>query len=63
MKDYNSILPVFERGKDIPELIHQTYKSKNIEDAELRANVEYLQTINEQWKYNLYDDADIEQFI
>ena len=63
MKDYNSILPVFERGKDIPKLIHQTYKSKDIEDAELRANVEYLQTLNEQWKYNLYDDADIEQFI
>lgn len=63
MRDYNSILPVFERGKDIPKLIHQTYKSKNIEDAELRANVEYLQTINAQWKYNLYDDADIEQFI
>lgn len=63
MRDYNSILPVFERGKDIPKLIHQTYKSKNIEDAELRANVEYLQTLNGQWKYNLYDDADIEQFI
>lgn len=46
MRDYNSILPVFEQSGSIPKLIHQTYKSKNIEDTELRANVEYLQTIN-----------------
>jgi|GEM_PF-3123040 hypothetical protein len=34
MRDYNSILPVFELGKDIPKLIHQTYKSKAIENGE-----------------------------
>lgn len=62
-KKYNEMLPVFEQEKCIPRLLHQTYKSKIIEDADLKSNIEHLKTLNPLWRYNLYDDADIEEFI
>lgn len=57
------MLPVFEQGKCIPRLLHQTYKSKIVEDAALKSNIEHLKTLNPFWRYTLYDDADIEEFI
>ena len=57
------MLPVFEQEKCIPRLVHQTYKSKIIEDANLKSNIEHLKTLNPLWRYTLYDDADIEEFI
>lgn len=62
-KNYNEMLPVFERGKCIPRLLHQTYKSKIIEDAALKSNIEHLKTLNPLWRHTLYDDDDIEEFI
>ena len=62
-KNYNEMLPVFEQGKCIPRLLHQTYKSKIVEDAALKSNIEHLKTLNPFWRYTLYDDADIEEFI
>lgn len=62
-RDYNSILPVFEQGSGIPKFIYQTYKSKVIENAELNANIGHIQSLNPDWEYSLYDDADIEDFI
>ena len=62
-KNYNEMLPVFEQGKCIPRLLHQTYKSKIVEDAALKSNIEHLTTLNPFWRYTLYDDADIEEFI
>ena len=62
-KNYNEMLPVFEQEKCIPRLLHQTYKSKIIEDADLKSNIEHLKTLNPLWRYTLYDDADIEEFI
>lgn len=57
------MLPVFEQGKCIPRLLHQTYKSKIVEDAALKSNIEHLKTLNPLWRYTLYDDEDIEEFI
>lgn len=62
-KDYDRLIPNFQMGEGIPKLIHQTYKTKNIDHAELRDNISSIQALNPQWKYHLWNDREIEDFI
>lgn len=55
-------LPMIREGHEIPKLIHQTFRSKNL-PAELVDNVEKIKAMNPGWTHQVYDDADIEDFI
>jgi hypothetical protein len=58
----NFDLPNIPRGREIPRLIHQTFKSKDL-PPELRGNVDRIKSLNPTWQHRIYDDADIEDFI
>lgn len=47
----------------IPKLIHQTYFKKEGLDKGVEHNIAMLKKRNPDWKYTLYDDADIVEFI
>lgn len=49
-------------GSEIPKVIHQTYYKKVL-PAEIQQNIDYLKSINPDWEYRLYDNADIEAYI
>ncbi len=51
-----------EMGGTIPKVIHQTYYKKVL-PPEIQQNIDYLKSINPDWEYRLYDDADIESYI
>lgn len=55
-------LPKIEQGKNIPKIIHQTYKTRNL-PQELEINVIQLKQKNPGWEYRFYNDSDIIQFI
>lgn len=55
-------LPDFARGSEIPRIIHQTFPTKNL-PPQFQANARRLQAMNPAWKYALYDDSDILEFI
>jgi mannosyltransferase OCH1-like enzyme len=47
----------------IPRLIHQTCPDKGALPPEIQHNIGRLQTLNPGWRYQLYDDEDVSQFI
>ncbi|MHA0337026.1 glycosyltransferase family 32 protein [Sphingomonas aquatilis] len=51
-----------DRTGAIPRILHQTYPTKTLPEP-LASNVLALRTLNLDWEYRLYDDADIERFI
>jgi mannosyltransferase OCH1-like enzyme len=46
----------------IPKIIHQTYPTKNI-NSDIQNNINNLKKLNPDYKYILYDDDDIIDFI
>ena len=50
-------------NRKIPRIIHQIMLDKNDINPLFQKNIESLQRINSGWKYVLYDDNDIEEFI
>jgi mannosyltransferase OCH1-like enzyme len=56
------VLPLLPRGDHVPKVIHQTYRSRDLE-PELAANVAEMQRQNPDWEYRLYDDADITRYV
>ncbi|MGE4589806.1 MAG: glycosyltransferase family 32 protein [Acidaminococcaceae bacterium] len=55
-------LPLFEQGKRIPHVLHQTYKT-NALPKELAHSVEHLKELNPGWQYKFYDDAAVVSYI
>lgn len=55
----NQFLNVSERPLKIPKKIFQLIADKNKISPEFKKNMDFLQTINPDWKYTLYDDNDI----
>jgi hypothetical protein len=55
-------LPEINKGNAIPRIIHQTFMSKDL-PYELAQNVENIKSLNSGWLHNIYDDADIRDFI
>jgi len=55
------ILSYFQ-GNKIPKIIHQTYPTKNI-NSDIQNNINNLKKLNPDYKYILYDDDDIIDFI
>lgn len=47
----------------IPRIIHQTCKDKRALPDELLANVELLRALNPGWEHQLYENAEMEDFI
>jgi len=47
----------------IPKTIHQTISNKSSIHPELQENIRRLRTLNPDWDYCLYDDADRRKFI
>jgi inositol phosphorylceramide mannosyltransferase catalytic subunit len=47
----------------IPRIIHQTLPDKSRIPAELSKNIATLKAMNPGWRYVLYDDNDIQEFI
>lgn len=60
---YEALIPPAELvGSGIPRRICQTNYSKEL-PTELKENIARIKSLNPGWSYELYDDADIEQFI
>ena len=55
------ILSYFQ-GNKIPKIIHKTYPTKNI-NSDIQNNINNLKRLNPGYKYILYDDDDIIDFI
>ncbi|MBX9266408.1 glycosyltransferase family 32 protein [Chromobacterium violaceum] len=55
--------PTNSSSLSIPKLIHQTYFARENIPPELQENIEKLKRDNPNWKYYLYNDRDIENFI
>ncbi|MCA3364004.1 MAG: glycosyltransferase [Roseomonas sp.] len=47
----------------IPKIIHQTFHSRHDLPDFLKKNIRKLQSMNPDWEYRLYEDADCERFI
>ena len=47
----------------IPKIIHQTFHSRRDLPDFLAENIRKLQSMNPDWEYRLYEDADCERFI
>ena len=47
----------------IPKIIHQTFHSRRDLPDFLVENIRKLQSMNPDWEYRLYEDADCERFI
>lgn len=56
-------IPPLPLGNGIPKHIYQTYSDWESVKPEWRENIEKIRTLNPNWKYHFYGDADIEQFI
>jgi len=52
-----------ETGKVIPKVIYQTCQDKRNLPIEIINNIRKLKEINSDWKYILYDDIEVEEFI
>lgn len=63
MIDYEALLPYVPVGDVIPKKLYQTYRSKTDFPQEIGENIAYLQSLNPDWEYRLYDDEDIKEFI
>lgn len=63
---YESLLPkpitMPDKMMKIPRLFHQTNYTKFIK-AEIANSISEMLTVNSDWKHQLYDDLDIEEFI
>lgn len=59
--DYNFISPKGV-GVSIPKVIHQIYHTKT-PPTELLENINYLQSLNPDWEYRIYDFEDAEKYI
>lgn len=59
--DYNYVYSK-EMGIKIPKVIHQTYYNKTL-PVEIEENINLIKSMNPDWIYKLYDDADIEEYI
>ncbi|PPD56273.1 MAG: hypothetical protein CTY10_04965 [Methylotenera sp.] len=51
-----------DMSSTIPKVIHQTYHKKVL-PREIQQNINHIKSINPDWEYRLYDDADIEVYI
>jgi hypothetical protein len=56
------LIPHFRLGGDIPKLIHQTYKNRDLPPDIVR-NIASLRLLNPGWTYNFYDNEDCIAFI
>ena len=61
-QEFKSIVPAFPEGKEIPKVIYQTFRTKDLPPS-CRENVSRIQAMNPDWQYQLYDDVDIREFI
>lgn len=59
---YESLVPHVEQGVSYPKTVYQTYFSKKLPDELLEANND-LKKKNPDWKFFLFDDDDIEEYI
>jgi inositol phosphorylceramide mannosyltransferase catalytic subunit len=57
-----SLLAPLPAGESIPRILHQTFYDRTL-PPELQRNVDRLRTLNPDWEYRFYDDADIRAFI
>ena len=58
----HGLVPFQAMGTTIPKVVHQTYHSKILPN-EIQKNLNLLKTMNPEWEFKLYDDADIEHYI
>ena len=56
------IVPRFPEGIEIPRILHQTFHTRLLPQA-IHDNVEKIRSMNPDWEYRYYDDADIVDFI
>lgn len=56
------LIPHFRMGRNIPKLIHQTYKSRDL-PPEIVRNIATLRMLNPGWTYNFYDGDECIAFI
>lgn len=49
--------------KYIPKKIFQLIQDKNNISPEFKENIDFIKSLNPDWKYTLYDDKDIEKYI
>lgn len=61
--DYEALIPRRTTASRLNRNIFQTYKSKVQLPNEIQANISILQSLNPQYKYKLFDDDDIKNFI
>jgi mannosyltransferase OCH1-like enzyme len=54
---------IIYNGYKIPNIIHQTVKSKNALDYTLRENIYSWKQLNDGFEYNLYDDEECVKFL
>lgn len=60
----NILTPLKEQGK-IPQIIHQTYFTDHTDQMPqiIQENIAKIKSMNPNWEYRLYDDANIVDFI
>lgn len=65
MIDYNSLLLEVPMGETIPKSLNQVFIGQPFEqlDPKIKENIDYIQKLNSNWAYQLYDEAKIETFI
>jgi hypothetical protein len=56
------LIPHFRMGREIPKLIHQTYKNRDL-GPEIVRNIASLRLLNPGWTYHFYDEDDCVAFI
>lgn len=56
------LIPHFRLGGEIPKLIHQTYKNRDLA-PEIVRNIATLRLMNPGWTYHFYDEDDCVAFI
>src|ERR1700761_9643839 len=54
--------PALELGQQIPRIIHQTFRSRDL-NPEILASVSEMKAANPGWDYRFYDDSDVRDYI
>lgn len=57
------ILPHVDSGNHIPKIIYQTYSSWDSMKPEWIENIDRICKLNPEWKYQFFDDREVEEFI
>jgi hypothetical protein len=57
-----TVLAALPEGETIPRILHQTYRTGEL-PPEIQSNIDSLKSMNPEYEYRFYDDAEMLEFI